>query len=362
MDIGRRFHNENATVQSISGAIGLFHTKELLRQVDLHTGEFSGEDLQRTLLIHLSGSPRGVVISDSIIETEVPTSINSLYMQRVYGWNPGLLSNLFKYLNLLLRSKRTPSLLRYEAFYYSILVISIDPLRLIAFPLIIFYPLYFVIIYLVYVVIETIPYLTMNRQDPYWIILIYPFYGLFGFITRIVSIAVFMYRRCAVIANRSPELDDYKNCGFTSKFASMFVVSLLGIYVVALPTYYGSHSQESLIPQPQNIAPIEQVSNNTEAARNKEEVAGYYDEAVEKTVIPESYIIPLEYGDGKTNIARKAIFEYTIGADIFLSPEQQKYTEDSLRRKIIEDLPRYKPGIVVELPSNMIIEEIYNVY
>jgi len=139
MDIGKRFHNRKATVQNISGAIGLFHTKELVRQIQIHTGEFSGEDLQRTLLIHLSKNSKGVVISESVIETEAPVSIKQLYKQRVYGWNPGLLSNVPNYLKLLF-GRKTPLALRYDAFYNSVLVLACDALRSLTLPIIMYYP------------------------------------------------------------------------------------------------------------------------------------------------------------------------------------------------------------------------------
>jgi cellulose synthase/poly-beta-1,6-N-acetylglucosamine synthase-like glycosyltransferase len=44
-DIGKRRHNKHSGVQNISGAVGLYTNKELLRQTMLHTGEFAGEYL-----------------------------------------------------------------------------------------------------------------------------------------------------------------------------------------------------------------------------------------------------------------------------------------------------------------------------
>ena len=71
MKFGKVYQSNYRTVQNISGAIGLFHTRELIRQTKLHTGEFSGEDLQRTLLIHLNNA-KGVVLQQSTVYTDAP--------------------------------------------------------------------------------------------------------------------------------------------------------------------------------------------------------------------------------------------------------------------------------------------------
>lgn len=253
MDIGKLFHNRKATVQNISGAIGLFHTKELIRQIQIHTGEFSGEDLQRTLLIHLSKNSKGVVISDSVIVTKAPSSLKLLYLQRVYGWNPGLLSNLSNYFKLLFY-RRTPFTLRYDAFYNSFLVVMCDILRLVALPIIVFYPWYFVVLYFIYIAIEVIPYFATGRQDPFWVILIYPFYGLFSFLTRIISSVVFLYRRLVVKLSRYASLDDYRNgcliCRIISSFISLSLGSIALLITIAqynyLPYFYSQTPEFSV--------------------------------------------------------------------------------------------------------------------
>jgi len=89
-DIGRRFHNKGASVQNISGAIGLFKREVLEHQINQHTGEFSGEDLQRTLLIHLAdahGKGGGVVLARSIVITQAPSTL------RVFSINEPLVGS-----------------------------------------------------------------------------------------------------------------------------------------------------------------------------------------------------------------------------------------------------------------------------
>ena len=230
MDIGKGFHNMFATVQNISGAIGLFKTAELIRQVPLHTGEFSGEDLQRTLLIHLSDESRGVVITDSLVETDVPNTLLDLYHQRISGWSPGLFANIGNYLKIMVK-KRTPFALRYDAFYNVFLVAALDPLRCIALPIIFFYPVITVLFYITYILLESIPYFVLKAREPLWVVLLFPFFGIFNFVTRMTALVVFIYRRFAVFLARSRALDDYRYTKTRYRVASIFLSTML-IWIV----------------------------------------------------------------------------------------------------------------------------------
>ena len=231
-DIGKRYHNKRASVQNISGAIGLFKTKELTRQIKLHTGEFSGEDLQRTLLIHLSTQSKGVVLGKSLIYTEVPATIPALFKQRIYGWYPGLYANFFNYAKILVKTQ-APIRLRFDAFYNCVLVMMMDIFRFVALPIIIFFPWYFIIMYGIYLILETIPYLIMGSNEPYWIILIYPFYGIFGLITRLIAFGVFCYRRITVHLARRKFLDDFSNCPSWAQAGGYMLTVLLFIMFTA---------------------------------------------------------------------------------------------------------------------------------
>jgi cellulose synthase/poly-beta-1,6-N-acetylglucosamine synthase-like glycosyltransferase len=231
MDIGKVFHNARATVQNISGAIGLFKTGELKRQIEIHTGEFCGEDLQRTLLIHLAADNRGVVIVDSLVETEVPDTLPSLFKQRVYGWNPGMYSNFLNYLRLLTR-KNIPWTLKYDAFYNAVLVTLADPLRVVALPVLIFNPAIALVIYATYVFLESIPYLALKRKEPYWVVPVFPLYGIFNFVGRITAFAVFAYRRFAVMFARQDKPDDYRHAPLMHKFSGVIASQMLSLLLM----------------------------------------------------------------------------------------------------------------------------------
>jgi cellulose synthase/poly-beta-1,6-N-acetylglucosamine synthase-like glycosyltransferase len=227
-DIGKRRHNKHAAVQNISGAVGLYTHKELVRQVELHSGEFSGEDLQRTMLLHLAidSHYKGVVLAHSIVLTEAPSDFRSLYRQRVFGWFPGQYANFKNYIKVMF-SSHAPRGLREDAFYNVFFVMFMDIIRIVALPIMIFYPWYFVVMYVTYVTLETIAYLKNSRQEPYWVVLIYPFYGLFGLVTRLGAFCAFCYRRLIAHLCHMKYYDDYRRASASIKLLSLSLVMIL---------------------------------------------------------------------------------------------------------------------------------------
>ncbi len=232
MDIGRMFHNSTGTVQNVSGAIGLFYTDELIRQTKIHSGEFSGEDLQRTLLIHLTEMKKGVVIVDSTVKTEVPSNIKVLFTQRVLGWNPGFYANFLNYLKLVFTMRDIPWRLRYEAFYNTFLLTLLDPIRVGGLVLLIRNPEYLAVTYVIYFICELVTWLIMGRKEAVWVVFIFPFYGMFNLITRTLALIVFFYRRLVVLINSSKYKDEYKNVNLAIKFASWQLTNIFSVAFV----------------------------------------------------------------------------------------------------------------------------------
>jgi len=231
MDIGKIFHNRFGTVQTVSGAIGLFRTSDMVKQITSHNGEFSGEDLQRTLLLHLDRKNKGVVICNSIIHTDAPADIKTIFKQRSIGWNPGFYSNIGNYLKVMIRPN-TPFPLKYDAFYNCVLVTGMDPIRLIMLPVVVFYPWYLFLMYVLYLGLESIPFLKLKPRTPVWILFIWPLYGLFNFITRVTAFAVFVYKRCCVAIDRSQEVEDYRK---SPPLTRITAVSLSVVITIAVP-------------------------------------------------------------------------------------------------------------------------------
>lgn len=237
-EIGRKFNSKSASVACISGACGLFNREVLIRQTRTHSGHFSGEDLQRTLLIHRDPESKGVVSVDELVMTHAPRSLRQLYKQRVFGWWPGLLNNLHHFAQLIF-ARKTPGKLRFEAVY-SMLLILTDPLRIITLPVLFAYPEKLLIFYLFYVGLEFIPYMVMKRSENPIVVMLAPIYGIFNLFTRTMGIFVWIYRWTASIKKRGIA-DPYLSATlpqqiFASSLGGLSFASLmlLGIHIYAL--------------------------------------------------------------------------------------------------------------------------------
>lgn len=238
-DLGKRYHSNKASVQNISGAIGLFKTEKLRDQIWKHSGEFSGEDLQRTLLIHLSEESRGVVLARSTVITRPPTTIVDLFKQRTFGWFPGLYANFWNYIRILF-GKHKPAGLRFDAFYNTFLVMLLDVIRLLSLPILILYPWYFVIMYGAYLILESVTYIQSGANEPYWVVIFYPLYGLFGFITRACAFVTFVYRRLCVRLTGNSFFDNYRfvKPGFKMLAIVMTLLPIVAILVLNVTTFF----------------------------------------------------------------------------------------------------------------------------
>jgi len=240
MEIGKNYHASTGSVLCVSGAIGFFRTQRLMSQIDRHSGEFSGEDLERTLLVHSYDDSRGVTFIDHVVTTEVPQTIAMLFRQRCLGWNPGFMGNA-RLLAVVLFSKGKPIQLRVDAAY-NLVNIPLDILRVLSLPVLVKYPIFFLIMCLLYVVIDGCLYVAMNRKDPIIMVFLAPFYGIFCLITRFIGMFVYIYREATELLywgmRNTP--DSYRRAPLSLQLVSsvftilsLLLVLMLGLVLIA---------------------------------------------------------------------------------------------------------------------------------
>lgn len=126
MEIGKRAEDATASVHCISGAAGLYQTDRLQKLTKRHSGIFTGEDLERTLIELVADGK--VIFTDQEIETDVPLTLKELSKQRLVGWWPGLYRNMPLFLRILFKRKTSP-ILRVEMFY-EIFSLATDPIKI----------------------------------------------------------------------------------------------------------------------------------------------------------------------------------------------------------------------------------------
>jgi hypothetical protein len=90
MFLSKSLRAGSASVGNVSGAIGLYHTRDIRLQSEYHSGFFGGEDQERTTLTYLFGSGKGVTYLDSIVLTETPHTWGQLFRQRAIKFGGGL--------------------------------------------------------------------------------------------------------------------------------------------------------------------------------------------------------------------------------------------------------------------------------
>lgn len=185
MILGKELRAEVGAIGNVSGAIGLFKTDDLVRQVDTHSGQFGGEDQQRTMMVHLESQGRGIAYVDSAVLTEAPDTFYKLFRQRYRSWNCSTHETFFLNLRVILSTK-LHYLLKFERSYLLFILLT-DPIRMLFAIHILFFPINFFILYAFYLFLETACWLKTGRKDSYWIVLLSPLYGLLKTVARFIA-------------------------------------------------------------------------------------------------------------------------------------------------------------------------------
>jgi cellulose synthase/poly-beta-1,6-N-acetylglucosamine synthase-like glycosyltransferase len=199
MEIGKRFHDVTESVSCISGAVGLFRTRDLDRLHHRHTGVFQAEDLQRTV-IHLL-ERRRIVFANEPVWTVAPSTWAQWLSQRLTGWYPGHYHQLANFVRLLF-SRGASWRLRYEMMYNLYTVLS-DPIKVWSMAVIAFTPSlrwWGVVVYLTYLAFEIYPYWVVRvpgarGRTPFPVLLLYPLYGALNTVLRTASLATWFWFR-----------------------------------------------------------------------------------------------------------------------------------------------------------------------
>lgn len=185
MQIGKNLRSRVGAIGNVSGAIGLYRTADLLSQARLHSGQFSGEDEQRTALVHLYGTGKGITYTDSLVQTKAPDSLRRLLRQRAFGWSLSVPEIFFINWKILLHPKQHYLLKAEKA--YQMYIYMTDPLRILFFWILFTRPTRIFAIYAFYLVVTLAVWAKMKYQDKLWVVFAYPFYSLIMSACRFVG-------------------------------------------------------------------------------------------------------------------------------------------------------------------------------
>lgn len=185
MFFGKSLRAESGAIGNISGAIGLYRTSDLVFQANMHSGQFGGEDQQRTALVHIYGKGKGVTYSDQVVLTEPPATPKALFRQRAFRWNLSL-PELFSIYGRILLSPRHHYLLKVEKAY-QVFLYTTDPFRVTFMWASLLYPKKLLVFYVFYSLLSTAVWLKLERRDPFWVILLFPLYRQAETVCRLIA-------------------------------------------------------------------------------------------------------------------------------------------------------------------------------
>jgi cellulose synthase/poly-beta-1,6-N-acetylglucosamine synthase-like glycosyltransferase len=172
-------------IGNISGAIGLFRTEDLKRQAKLHSGQFGGEDQQRTALVHIYSRAKGVTYTDGLVETKAPNTPRALFRQRAFRWNLSLPELFSVYFRILVNPKHHYLLKVDKA--YQIFLYTTDPLRVALLWMALFYPQKIFVVYSAYLFLSLATWIKLDRKDPLWVVFVFPFYRAAETVCRLIA-------------------------------------------------------------------------------------------------------------------------------------------------------------------------------
>ena len=198
MLIGRQSQNKTMSVSCISGAAGVFITERMKKLAPLHSGNFSGEDLQRTLIELLNDG--NIVFAKSTVYTDVPETFKALSRQRILNWWAGLY-HCFPLSLRLFFFRKSPVILRYEVLYDIFAIIS-DPIKIFFFTMLLLQGAWgsILVLYLVYLIMELIIIFFIRNQfitpfGKFILVLLYPLYSFIQMFFRVFSFFKYFYQR-----------------------------------------------------------------------------------------------------------------------------------------------------------------------
>lgn len=200
MQIGKSLRASSSAIGNVSGAIGLYRTADLREQAYLHSGQFAGEDEQRTMLSQMYGAGKGITFAEQTVKTHVPNTFHALYRQRAYSWSLAVPELLPLYMSILF-SPKYHYLLKSEKAYNTYIFLT-DPLRILFLWTLLLRPKYLLLTYGLYFILNLAMWLKTGRKDQFLVVLIYPFYTLWVSLCRFIGTFYWLKVKAVYFKNR----------------------------------------------------------------------------------------------------------------------------------------------------------------
>ena len=345
MQMSKHLRSNTGAIGNVSGAIGLYRAADLRKQITLHSGQFAGEDEQRTLLAHMYGSGKGVTYTDSLVITKAPDTYKSLFKQRAFSWNIAAPELFVLYWRVLL-SPKFHYLLKAEKAYYVYIYIT-EPLRILFLWTLFLRPQHAAIAYGFYLMLNTLVWLRMGAKDTLRAVVLAPIYALALTITRFIGYFYWLKVKTEYLYSRmhKPVVERY----LLAEYCLTFLV-IIASWGISVQHYV---SEMHLF----NQLRTETLSDNP-AAFNYDSVSARAALLVGAPSEPGRVSVVIEPGDSTRALAHKAINKYTVENPGVVIKPSQRWTADMTLAGVIPQSTLYQPNTVIQVPIDYIKQSI----
>ena len=343
MQLGKQLRANVGAIGNISGAIGLYRTTDLAKQITLHSGQFAGEDEQRTLLAHMYGEGKGIAYSDSLVLTMAPATYKDLFKQRAFSWSLSVPELFVLYLRVLLSSKYHYTLKAEKA--YQIYIYLTDPLRILFLWTLLMRPSHLVYTYVFYTALSLIIWLRLGAKDTFRSVVLTPVYTLALTLCRFIGYFYWFSVKGKYLAKRLHRPIVGRKLLLEYGLLLLVVAGSWGFSVI--------HFRNDL--HLFNTIRSERLNNNSDQFNYAYSDYG----SIRNTPAfgTDQIAVPMEMGDNARAIAHKAVDQYAI-----LHPAQmtsaQRWQVDHDLAMTLPALPTYYPNVAVPVSEEAIVQAL----
>jgi cellulose synthase/poly-beta-1,6-N-acetylglucosamine synthase-like glycosyltransferase len=348
MQVGKNLRAATGAIGNISGAIGLYRTDDLRRQITLHSGQFAGEDEQRTLLAHMYGQGKGITYTDSLVLTKAPATYRDLFRQRAFSWSLAVPELFLLYWRVLL-SPRMHYLLKAEKAY-QIYIYLTDPLRILFAWALIIRPNHLITTYGFYFILNLLIWLRLGRKDTLRSVVLSPVYALGLTVCRFIGYfywlkvkAIYLRRRLHRSAIDRPLLLEY---GF-------IMLVIIGSWMLSIQHFRNDMNLFQKI-RDDNLTSNEQAFNYDTASTTTSLTAA-------DLTSTDSEIVLVEPGDTLRALAHKGIDKWLLEQPTPSVTDDNRWQVDELVAAQLPASTLYQPNLPIHIPRSLIQEAITTV-
>lgn len=343
MQIGKHMRATAGAIGNVSGAVGLYRTSDLKKQITMHSGQFAGEDEQRTLLAHMYGQGKGVTYTDSLVLTKPPRSYRQLFQQRAFSWSLSVPELFVLYWRVLL-SPRFHFLLKAEKAYLIYIYIT-DPLRILFLWSLFLRPSHLAITYAFYLAMNVVLWIRLGCQDPVRAIIVSPLYTLGLTICRFIGYFYWLNEKSIYLSRKL-----YRNAvdrQLILEYGLVFLV-IIGSWTLSVNHFMNDMHFVSSIRDTN-------LSNNEDNGSFNYTPADAGQAAIiaSPNGVDDVHVLVLQ-GDNARSVAHKAIDTVMIGMPGVSLNEAQRWQADMWLAKQLPPLDAYMPNKAMDIPQTVV--------